>query len=138
MAHPELVASVKQIVTLLRAGKLEDAHKAYAALFASPAFATYPPEDQRQTLKFMVHAKGLPAFPSETILDAFRKAMPPLKALIAAEERPEDLELLGLCQFKVGDLNAAKVTFQRGLDLERARDPQSPLCGQFMKHVASV
>ncbi len=86
----------------------------------------------------MVHTKGLPAFPSETILDAFRKAMVPLKALLAQEERPEELELLGLCQFKIGDMNGARTSFQRGLDLERARDPQSPLCGQFMKHVASV
>jgi Tfp pilus assembly protein PilF len=64
--------------------------------------------------------------------------MPTLKALIAAEDQPGDYELLGLCEVRAGDEAAARKTFQRGLDLERARDPQSPLCGQLMKWVASV
>ena len=36
------------------------------------------------------------------------------------------------------DEAGARSSFQKGLDLERARDPQSPLCGQLMKWVASV
>ena len=37
-----------------------------------------------------------------------------------------------------GDEKSAREAFQKGLDLERARDPQSNLCGSLMKWVASV
>jgi hypothetical protein len=39
---------------------------------------------------------------------------------------------------RTDDEAGARASFQKGLDLERARDPQSPLCGQLMKWVASV
>jgi hypothetical protein len=138
VANQELVNSVKNIVALLKSGKSDEAHNAYAVLFASAEFAGYPPADQRQALKLMVLAKSIPTFPSKAIVEAHRKAMAPLKAMIAAHDEPADYELLGLCQVRIDDTASARVTFQRGLDLERARDAQSPLCGQLMKHVASV
>ena len=138
MADPALVDAVKKIVALLKSGKGDEGHQAYAQLFASPEFAKYPPEDQRATLKFMILAKGIPTFPPEAILDAHRKAIAPLKALVAADDEPADYELLGLCYMRLADEKNARATFQHGLDLERARNPQSPLCGQLMKWVAAV
>ena len=56
--------------------------------------------------------------------------MVPLKALVAAHNEAQDYEdRLGLCQVRVDEEPAARASFQKGLDLERARDPQSPLCG---------
>jgi hypothetical protein len=39
---------------------------------------------------------------------------------------------------RTNDEPGARVSFQRGLDLERARDAGSPLCGQLMKWVSSI
>ena len=86
----------------------------------------------------MILAKGIPTFPTKAIAEAHRVAMTPLRALVSAHEDPADYELLGLCQSRTGDDAAAMTSFQRGLDIERARDPQSPLCGTLMKRVASV
>jgi hypothetical protein len=138
MPTEALVAAVKSIIALVKSGKMDESHVEYGKLFSSPEFATYPPNEQRQALKLMVLAKGLPTFPSAPIVAAHKAAVPPLKALIEAHDEPADYELIGLCQVRMGDEKAARVSFQKGLDLERARDPQSPLCGQLMKWVASV
>lgn len=125
-------------MALLKGGKQDDGHAAYTALYTGPMFASCPEAEQRQVLKFMIHAKGLPTFPTPPIVAAHKAAMAPLKAMIAASNDPQDYELLGLCQVRAGDEAGARATFQKGLDLERARDPQSNLCGQLMKWVASV
>jgi hypothetical protein len=138
VANQDLVNSVKGIITTLKSGKSDDAHVAYGNLFASAEFATYPAADQRQALKLMILAKGIPTFPSAAMIGAHKKAIGPLTKLIEAHGEPADYELLGLCQVRTNDEKSARVTFQKGLDLERARDAQSPLCGQLMKHVASV
>ena len=138
MANEALVTSVKAIVANVRAGKPDEAYAGYRALFSSPAFRTYEVADRRQALKLMILAKGIPTFPSPAIAAAHQAAMGPLRALIAAEGEPADHELLGLCQARTGDNDGALVTFKAGLDLERARDAQSDLCGRLMKWVASV
>ena len=138
MANEQLVAAVKHIVALAKAGKMDESYSAYGELFSSAPFASYVAADQRQALKLMILAKGMPTFPTPAIAEAHRRAIGPLKTLIAAHGEPADYELLGLCQVRVGDETSARATFQKGLDLERARNPQSPLCGQLMKWVASV
>ena len=138
MANEELVTAVKSIMLLAKSGKSDEAYAGYEALFASDAFAGYPVADQRQALKLMVLAKGIPTFPTKAIAEAHRAAMKPLRTLVAAHDDPADYELLGLCESRTGDDKAAMTSFQRGLDIERARDPQSPLCGTLMKRVASV
>jgi len=138
MPNEALVAAVKHIIALAKGGKMDDSYAAYGELFSGPLFASCPVNEQRQALKLMVHAKGLPTFPTPAIQAAHKAAIPPLNALIEAHHEPGDYELLGLCQVRAGDEAAARVAFQKGLDLERARDPQSPLCGQLMKWVASV
>jgi len=138
MPNEELVGAVKHIVGLAKAGKNDDAYAAYADLFAGPAFVTYSAPDQRQALKLMILAKGIPTFPGDPIVEAHRAAIAPLRALVEAHREPADYELLGLCQARTGDETAAFASYQAGLDIERSRDPQSPLCGTLMKRVASV
>jgi hypothetical protein len=138
MPNEVLVAAVKTIMGLARAQKMDEAYAAYTDLFSGPLFPTLPPGDQRPALKLMILAKGMPTFPTPPIVKAHRAAIVPLKALVAAHDDPQDYELLGLCQVRTDDEKGARASFQRGLDLERARDPGSPLCGQLMKWVASV
>jgi hypothetical protein len=138
MANEALVAAIKDIMGLAKAGKTDEAYAAYAQLYASPAFAEYRPEDQRQALKLMVLAKGIPFPPTPPIVSAHKAAHGPLQALVNAHKEPADYEMLGMCQVKMGDEAAAALTFKTGLDLERERDPQSKLCGTLMKLVASV
>ena len=139
MANEALVAAIKDIMGLAKAGKTDEAYAAYAELFGSPAFAEYRPEDQRQALKLMVLAKGIP-FPviPPAIVAAHKVAQTRLLALVEAHKEPADYEMLGMCQVRTGDEPAAAITFKTGLDLERERDPQSKLCGTLMKLVASV
>ena len=138
MPNEALVASVKNIVGLAKAGKSDEAYAGYLELFASAAFSAYSAPDQRQALKLMILAKGIAAFPAAPVVEAHRAAVGPLRTLVAQHGEPADYELLGLCQARTGDEAAALSTFRAGLDIERARDPQSPLCGTLMKRVASV
>ena len=57
MSKDELVKSIKLIVQLARDGKLDEAYGLYRSMFADPTFLALRPEDQRQALKLMVHAK---------------------------------------------------------------------------------
>ncbi len=138
MANEALVAAIKDIMGLAKAGKTDEAYAAYAQLYASPAFAEYRPEDQRQALKLMVLAKGIPFPTPPPIQAAHEVAKARLQALVDAHKEPADYEMLGMCQVKTGDEAAAAITFKAGLDIERERDPQSKLCGTLMKLVASV
>jgi hypothetical protein len=138
MANEALVSAVKAVVALAKAGKSDEAYAAYAALFSGAPFGTYAAADQRQALKLMILAKGIPTFPPPPVAAAHVAAIAPLRALIAAESDPADHEMLGLCQARTGDNDGALITFKAGLDIERARDAQSDLCGRLMKWVASV
>jgi hypothetical protein len=138
MPNEALATAVKNILTLAKAGKNDEAYGAYAELYSSAPFAGYSPSDQRQALKLMVLAKGIPAFPPPSVIEAHRAAIAPLSALVEAHGDPFDYQLLGICFTRTGDEARARTSFQTGLDIERARDPQSPLCGSLMKYVASV
>jgi hypothetical protein len=138
MPNETLVAAIKKIMILAKAGKSDEAYAAYQELYRSEPFASYSAGDQRQALKLMILAKGIPAFPAPSIVEAHRAAIAPLRALVNAHREPADYELLGICEARTGDEAAARASFQAGLDIERARDPQSPLCGTLMKQVASV
>jgi len=60
VANEELVRSVKEIIGRAKSGDTEGAYRGYRDLFASPAFAGYRVEDQRQALQLMVLMKGAP------------------------------------------------------------------------------
>lgn len=138
MANEALVASVKQILTLFRERKEAEGYAAYTKLFTSPEFATYAPQDQRQALKLMISLKVIPSSLSPHLVGGYRTGMAPLKALIDAHDDPHDYELYGICQIVTGDEKGAAETFRKALNMERARNPQSDLCGSLMKWVAAV
>lgn len=138
MANEVLVSTVKSIVANMRAGKTDEAYAGYRALFSSPEFATYEANDQRQALRLMIHAKGVPDPPPPAGVEAHRAALAPLTVLVKQHKEPADLEMLGMCQVAVGDEAAAGVTFREALTLERERNAQSDLCGVLMKRVSML
>jgi hypothetical protein len=138
MATEALVARVKQLVALARAGKLDEAYAGYRALFGSDEFLRYPAKEQRQAIRLVVNAKIPPNLPPPSLVEAHRAAIPPLEELIGAEGEPADFELLGICCVFTGDPERAAAMFRAGLRIERGRNPGSDLCGSLMKWVAAV
>ncbi len=138
MPNEALLTAVKAIVANARSGKPDEAYAGYRDLFASPAFATYDAHDQRQALRLMVHAKGLPQPLSAAVVEAHRTAIAPLADLVSKHHDPADYEMLGMCQVVVGDEAAAGTAFRAGLDLERAKNAQSDLCGAFMRRISML
>jgi len=138
MANEALVAAVKEIVALGRAGQLDEAYRRYQDLFTLKAFQQSKPEDQRQVLKMMILAKNTPNPPSEAMLDAHRAAVGPLTEMVSTLSEPADHELLGACHVVLGNIDAASAIFKAGLAIERQRDPGSTLCGQLMKRVSDI
>jgi hypothetical protein len=138
MADKTLVDAVKAIVANARAGNLDDAYSGYRKLFSSPKFSKYEPNDQRQALRLMIHAKGVPSPPSKPMLAAHRVAIAPLTALVAQHGEPGDHEMLGMCHVVTGDEQSAAAIFRAGLAIERERNAQSDLCGTLMKRVSML
>ena len=138
MSREALIATVKGIVALARAGNFDEAYQGYANLFGSPEFVANKPEDQRQTLRLMIHAKGTPPHPTPAMLQAFRSAVAPLTELVSVHGEPGDHEMLGLCHIQLGNPDSADKIFRAGLTLEREHNPQSDLCGTLMKRIAAL
>jgi hypothetical protein len=132
-----LIGRLKTILSLAKQGKSDEAYDEYGALFSDPVFSEYRPEDQRQALKLMVHAKQAPAL-TTTVRDAHRIAAERARAMIERFDEPSDHEILGLCQLVLDDPSAAASSFARGLELERARNPQSELCGTLLRRVSEL
>lgn len=136
MANEALVQAVKEIVSLARSGKLDDAYQRYEKLFGGSDFGAYKPDEQRQALKLMVHAKSGGDAANPAKVAAHRAAMAPLTKLTAEHGEPADYEMLGLCHLAAGDEAKASEAFRAGLSIERERNPQSDLCGALMKRVS--
>jgi hypothetical protein len=136
MANEALVQAIKEIVTLARAGKLDESYLRYRDLFSDPEFGNHRPEDQRQALRLMILAKAAPDRPTEAMLEAHRAAVGPLDKLVSTHSEPADHELLGVCHVVLGNEESASKVFRAGLTIERERNPQSDLCGSLMKRVS--
>jgi hypothetical protein len=133
-----LVATIKSIVANAREGNLDAAYAAYRELFSSAAFRGYVPQDRRQALRLMVHAKGVPDPPSPAMVEAHRAALEPLAELVSQHGEPVDYEMLGMCQAATGDEEKAGQTFRAALAIERERNLQSDLCGALMKRISML
>jgi hypothetical protein len=136
MANEALVSAVKAIVANARGGNLDAAYAGYRELFESPAFGKYDPQDQRQALRLMVHAKSAPHQPTPAIVEAHRAAIAPLSELVSVHGDPADYEMLGMCHVAVGNEEGAGSIFRAGLAIERERNAQSDLCGAFMRRIS--
>jgi hypothetical protein len=138
MTKEELVARVKAVMSLVKEGKLDDAYKAYAAVFAEPGFVKNRPEDQRQALKLMIHARNAPSRATPQMVEAHRAAVAPLTELVSSHGEPADYEMLGMCHEMLGNPESASNMYRAGLQIERARSPQSDLCGALMRRVSLI
>jgi hypothetical protein len=138
MANEELVAAVKKVVALARAGSLDDAYLGYKAIFENPGFTKYRPEDQRQALRLMVLAKNAPRTPTAAMIEAHQAAIPALTELVSVHMEPADHEMLGVCHLLLGREQAASAIFRAGLAIERERNPGSDLCGELMKRISLI
>lgn len=138
MATEALVKRVKEILGLAKTGKVEDAYNAYAELFVSAEFRSYPMDEQRHAIKLVVNAKVPPSKTTPAQIAAYRAAMTPLQEMLGAMGDPHDFELLGICNVLIGEEKTAAELFRTGLRLERERNPQSDLCGSLMKWVAAM
>ena len=136
MSKEALVATVKTIVGLSKAGKADEAFAGYSALFSSPDFKLNRPEDQRQALRLLVHAKGSPEKPSPGMVEAHRSALGPLTELVSVHDDPADYEMLGMCHVVLGNDENASNVFKAGLAIERAKSPGSDLCGALMRRIS--
>jgi len=137
VANEALVKAVKDIAAASKAGDAERAYRGYRDLFSSEAFDGYRVEDQRQALRLMILAKGVPSKPTPAMEEAYLSAAACLTKIVPLGE-PADHELLGVCQVMLGDEAGAAATFRAGLAIERTRDPQSSLCGALMKRVSMI
>lgn len=138
MSKELLVQTVKEIVAKVRGGQFEEAYGGYRGLFASPWFLELRPEDQRQALRLMVHAKAAPSAPTPAVIEAHRAALTALTDLVSRHEDPYDYEMLGICHLLIGNSEAASRMFRAGLAIERARTPGSDLCGTLMRRVSEI
>lgn len=138
MAEQGLVDAVKAIVSSARAGDRSAAYVGYKALFAGEAFRRYPPNDQRQALRLMIHAKGVPNPPTLEMVEAHRAAIEPLTELVSSLGDPADYEMLGMCHVAIGNEQGAGVVFRAALAIEREHNAQSDLCGALMKRVSML
>jgi hypothetical protein len=136
MANEQLATAVKRIAALWKTGDADAGYDAYRSLFESQEFLSYRPQDQRQALRLMVLAKNPPGKPSVAMIEAHRAALVPLTELVSTESEPADNEMLGICHVLLGNEAAASAIFKAGLALERARNPQSDLCGAIMRRVS--
>jgi len=136
----ELIQSVKNIAKHWRDGKLAEAYGAYRDLFARSDFNEHRPEDQRSALKLMVLAKGAPdpERPTPEMVEAHQAAVGHLTDLVSKFGDPADHEMLGVCHLVMGNPETASAIWRAGLALERARNPQSDLCGMLMKRISLV
>ncbi len=137
MTKEELVASVKDIMGKNRAGDVDGSYVGYGALYQRDGFTALAPGDQRQALKLLIMSKRSGAQPP-SLSDAHRAALVPLNELVAAHNDPEDYEMLGLCHLILGNEQAASNIFREALSLERARNPQSDLCGRLMTRISAI
>jgi hypothetical protein len=134
-----LGATLKKIMTLSKNGRVGEAYQEYESLFSSAAFTDYEPDDQRQALRLMVLAKSHPSN-EEAVTAAHKAALPRIKALVddASEPDPADHELLGVTYVHLGDEKSAASAFQAGLDVERAKNPQSELVATLLRRVSQL
>jgi hypothetical protein len=136
MATEALTTAVKKIIGFIRSGSPDQGYAGYRDLFADPEFLNYSPENQRQALKLMILAKGVPERPTPIMISAHRCAVGPLTELVSRYGEPADHELLGICHVMLGNEESASMIFRAGLAIERERNAQSNLCGQLMKRIS--
>jgi hypothetical protein len=133
MKNAELAKTLRLIFNTARSGRTEYAYGKLADLFSSAGFAGYEPDEQREALRLLVHARNPPR--EEFVLAAHRAALGHLTRLAEALAEPGDHEMLGLANLRLDDTGAANAAFERALELEHARNAESELTRSLRKRL---
>jgi hypothetical protein len=133
MKNVELAKTLRLIFNTARSGRTEQAYVKLAELFSSAMFAEYEPDEQREALRLMVHARNPPKH--EFVLAANRAALGHLMKLAETLAEPSDYEMLGLANLRLDDTGAANAAFEKALELERARNAESELTKSLTKRL---
>ena len=64
--------------------------------------------------------------------------MPALQALVVVHRDPADYEMLGIAYVGSDEPDKGREIFKKALELERARNPASDLCGNLMRRVSEL
>ena len=139
MATEALVARIKQILALAKAGNVDEAYKAYAQLYpqrrvpdVSDGGAAQGDQARRQ------HQD--PAEPGHALADRRVQGRDRAAAARSSAARARRRTSSGSASASMvaGNEKEAGELFRTGLKIERDRNPQSDLCGSLMKWVAAV
>src|SRR5206468_11532571 len=125
--------TLRRIFNAARSGRTEVAYGKLTELLSSTAFAAYDPDDQREALRLIAHAKDPPK--KEVVLGAHRVALEHLRRLAETLAEPADYEMLGLTYDRLDDADAARAAFERALELEGARNGESALSRSLTKRL---
>lgn len=132
-----LKESLKHALAAAKEGRFDEAFGQFATVFGSGSFGSMRPDDQRQALKLMFFGKQ-PNATNEEAKTAYRVTLPILQALVLNDRAPEDYELLGMAYVALEEPEKAIEIFKKALDIERARNPASDLCGNLMRRVSQL
>jgi hypothetical protein len=130
-----LAPSLKKALELGKLGQLSEAFLECALVLEGAAFPGHPPMEQRHALRLLFVLER-PTAPSDAVRRAQRAGKRRASALVEQFGDPADYELLGLCQAALEEPTAAAESFKKGLELERARNPNSDLCARLTKHAS--
>lgn len=118
-------------------GRIAESFRQLGLLFSAAGFAACRAEDRRRALRMLVTAKPHKSAQEER-RGAHLAAVPALQLLIVEHHDPADYEMLGAAYVELGEPEKATDVWKKALDLERARDPGSELCGNLMRRVSSI
>jgi len=134
---PDMGTTLKEIRAMAKDGRVAESFRQLALLFGAAAFAACRAEDRRRALRMLVSAKPHKSA-NEERMRAHLAAVPALQLLILEHHEPSDYEMLGAAYVELGEPKKASDVWRKALDIERARDPGSELCGDLMRRVAPI
>ena len=135
--NPELVATLKEIRAMAKDGRVAESFRQLGMLYGTAAFAALRAEDRRRALRMLVFGKA-PATAREDRAKTHGAAVPALQLLVVEHHEPADYEMLGMAYEVLDEPAKATEIWKKALDLERARNPGSELCGNLMRRVSTL
>ncbi len=133
----ELVTTLKEFRAMAKDGRVAESFRQLGMLYGTAAFAACRAEDRRRALRLLMFGKAQEVA-REDRTTAHHAAVPALQLLVVEHHDPADYEMLGMAYVALGEPAKATEIFKKALDLERARNPASDLCGNLMRRVSAL
>lgn len=130
-------AAIHRIMMLAKGGDTEAAYREYTKVFEGPGFVENRVEDQRAGLRFFLLGKT-PVAMTEAAANAYRAAVARATHLLTQIQEPIVYEMIGAGHAVLGDVDAAKQAFDKGLALENDRDGSSDQAASLKKRIAEL